>query len=141
MIGIMKFSSKVDITSALRRLADRRIEEAMKEGKFENLTGKGLPLELEPMPAEEDARLAWWCVRILKQNDVTPDEIRLRKTVDVLKSALASTQSASEVRQLTNQINEVIRRINTLGTNTMQSPMAPIDLDAQLKNFQTRQNA
>jgi hypothetical protein len=50
----------VDITWALRRLADRRIEDAMKEGKFDNLAGKGQPLDLEPMPAEENARLMWW---------------------------------------------------------------------------------
>ena len=35
----------VDITSALRRLADRRIEDAMKEGKFDNLSGAGKPLD------------------------------------------------------------------------------------------------
>ena len=29
----------VDIESALRRLAERRIEEAMREGKFDNLAG------------------------------------------------------------------------------------------------------
>ena len=62
----------------LRRLADRRIEDAMKEGKFDNLPGKGKPLNLEPMPAEENARLTWWALRILKNNDYTPDEIRSR---------------------------------------------------------------
>ena len=74
----------VDLESALRRLADRRIEEAMREGKFDNLPGAGKPLELEPMPADENARMTWWMLRILKNNNFTPDEIRWRKAVDRL---------------------------------------------------------
>jgi len=35
----------VDIESAMRRLAERRIETAMEEGKFDNLAGKGKPLD------------------------------------------------------------------------------------------------
>src|SRR5439155_8100542 len=46
----------IDLASALRRLAEKRIEEAMKEGKFDNLAGAGKPLNLEPMPADEGAR-------------------------------------------------------------------------------------
>jgi hypothetical protein len=47
----------VDIESALRRIADKRIEEAMREGKFDNLPGTGKPLNPDPMPAEENARM------------------------------------------------------------------------------------
>ena len=136
----MKFAS-LDVTSALRRLADRRIEEAMKEGKFDNLPGMGHPVELEPIPAEENARLAWWCIRIFKQNDFIPDEIRLRKAVDVLRAGLATAKSEDEVEQLTTQINALVHRINTLGTNAMQSPMAPLDLSEQLRKFRTRKNS
>jgi hypothetical protein len=42
----------VDFDAAFRRLADRRIEEAMREGKFDNLPGRGKPIELDPMPAD-----------------------------------------------------------------------------------------
>jgi hypothetical protein len=51
----------VDFESAFRRIAECRIAEAMEEGKFDNLPGKGEPLELEPLPAEENARMMWWC--------------------------------------------------------------------------------
>ena len=37
----------VDLESALRRLAEKRIEDAMREGKFDNLAGAGKPLDLE----------------------------------------------------------------------------------------------
>src|SRR5436305_3818543 len=79
---IIPMLQNVDLISAMRRLADKRIEEAMREGKFDNLQGAGRPLNLEPMPAEENARMTWWALRILKQNDVVPDEVRWRKSVD-----------------------------------------------------------
>src|SRR6476659_5862391 len=111
----------VDLESALRRLADRRIEEAMREGKFDNLAGAGKPLDLEPMPADENARLTWWALRILRQNDFTPHEVRWRKMVDGLKAELAGATSADRIKKLVSQINELVRKINTLGTNALKS--------------------
>src|SRR5687768_7760291 len=87
----------VDIESALRRLADRRIEEAMREGKFDNLPGMGQPLVLEPMPAEENARLMWWAIKLMRNADFTPDEVRLRKQVDTLRDELAAAASEQRV--------------------------------------------
>lgn len=122
----------IDFTSAFRRLAERRIEEAMKEGKFENLAGAGKPLELEPMPAEENARLTWWALRILKQNDVVPDEVRWRKEIDGLKAELAQVTSRAKVVLLVGRINRLVHRVNTLGTNALNSPVAEVSLEAAL---------
>jgi hypothetical protein len=76
----------IDIEGALRRLADRRIEDAISEGKFNNLAGSGRPLELEPVPANEEARMLWWALRILRRNNVVPEEIQWRKMIDPLKA-------------------------------------------------------
>src|SRR3954447_12173232 len=89
--------TNIDITAALRRLAERRIEDAMKEGKFDNLSGAGQPLELDPMPADENARMMWWALRIMRQNDFTPDEIRWRKIIDGLRDEQATTTSESRL--------------------------------------------
>jgi hypothetical protein len=62
----------VDFDAAFRRLADRRIEEAMREGKFDNLPGRGKPIELEPMPADENARATWWALRIMRRKRFHP---------------------------------------------------------------------
>ena len=40
-------------------------------------------------PAEENARMAWWAIRILRQNEVTPHEVRWRKMLDGLRAQLA----------------------------------------------------
>ena len=115
----------VDMESAIRRLAERKIEEAVREGKFDNLPGFGKPLDLEPMPAEENARMRWWALRILKQNDYTPDEVRWRKQIDLLKEELAAATTEARVATIVGVINKVVRQINTLGTNALQRARRP----------------
>jgi hypothetical protein len=122
-----------DIGAALRRLADKRIEDAIKEGKFDNLEGAGKPLELEPMPADENARMTWWAIRILRQNNVTPDEIRWRKMVEAMKEELSRTTDEPRVRKLVKQINEFVLKINTLGTNAMKTGVVGVSLEAELE--------
>ena len=70
----------IDMDSVMRRLADKRIEDAMAEGKFDNLEGAGKPIELEDIPADENARMLWWALRIMRNNNFTPHEVQLAKT-------------------------------------------------------------
>jgi hypothetical protein len=130
----------VDITSALRRLADRRIEDAMKEGKFDNLAGAGKSLDLEPMPAEENARLMWWALRILRNNDVTPDEVRYRKTIETLKLELETVRDERKLKILVTQINAMVMKLNTLGTNAMDkaSAVVGVSMEPELRKLQER---
>jgi hypothetical protein len=130
--------TNVDIESVLRRLADKRIEDAMKEGKFDNLAGAGQPLDLEPMPAEENARLMWWALRILKNNDFTPEEVRWRKAIDHLRSRLDAATAEADVSRLVGQANELIRKLNTLGTNALNTGVAPLDETEYLQRLRDR---
>jgi hypothetical protein len=131
----------IDIESAMRRLADRRIEEAMREGKFDHLRGMGEPLELDPAPAEENARMTWWCLRILKNGDFTPDEARYRKAIDHLKASLATAAAEDRVRALCAQINHFVHKLNTLGTNAINLGVAPVCLDDELTRLMHRRTA
>ena len=128
----------VDIGSILRRLAEKRIEDAMKEGKFDNLPGAGKPIELEPMPADENARLTWWALRILKKNDYTPEEVRWRKGIDYLKERLGRARDEAQVEELVRRVNELVRKINTLGTNAFKSGVACLDLEDERRKFRER---
>src|SRR5688572_1643756 len=128
----------VDIESALRRLAERRIEDAMKEGKFDNLAGAGAPLELEPIPADENARMTWWALKILKQNDVTPHEVQWRKALDYLKGQLEKLTDESRLEPLVGQINDLVRRINTLGTNAINIGVTGVDLEVERERIRLR---
>jgi hypothetical protein len=53
-----------------RLIADRKIQEAMEEGAFENLSGRGQPLPLEEDPFEDPSlRMAH---RLLRNNGFAP---------------------------------------------------------------------
>ncbi|HEY7091239.1 MAG TPA: DUF1992 domain-containing protein [Tepidisphaeraceae bacterium] len=131
---------QIDMEGALRRLADRRIEEAMKEGKFDNLPGRGKPLDLEPMPAEEEARLLWWALRIMRSNDVVPDEVRWRKMIDTLKEELLQTRNEKRVKVLVTQINALVHRVNTLGTNALKTAVTGVQMEIELERLRDRQD-
>ena len=129
----------IDITSALRRVADRRIEEAMQEGKFDHLSGKGRPLELEPLPAEEVARFRWWALKILRNSNVTPDEVAWRKSIELLKAQLESVDSEWRVRVLVTQINRLVHKLNTLGTSAMTAATAVVGVSMETELEKLRQ--
>jgi len=131
----------VDLESAMRRLAERRIEEAMREGKFDNLPGTGSDLELDPIPAEENARMTWWCLRILKNNNYTPDEVRYRRMIDVLRAALARAQDEALVRRLVSSINDLVHLLNTLGTNAINLGIAPVCEVTELQRLRERKRS
>ena len=117
----------IDMEAAIRRIAERRIEDAIAEGKFDRIEGAGKPLDLEPMPAEENQRMMWWALRIFKQNDVVPHEVMWRKQVDQLKVKLAAATTDEQRRSLARQINELVHKVNTLGTNALAGNLAPVD--------------
>jgi hypothetical protein len=128
----------VDMESALRRLADRRIEDAMREGKFDNLAGAGKPLDLEPMPADENARMTWWMLRILKNNNFTPEEVRWRRQIDGLKAELARATTEQRVEMLVKTINGLVHQLNTLGTNAINLAVAPVSLEHERQRLRER---
>lgn len=125
----------VDMSAAMQRLAERKIEEAMRAGKFDRIEGAGQPLELEPMPADENARLLWWTIRLLRKNDVIPDEVKLRKAIaDGEATARASSDEAT-LRSRIAALNVLIRRLNTLGTNALGGAVAPIDVELEVARW------
>jgi hypothetical protein len=128
----------VDIESALRRLADRRIEDAMKEGKFANLPGAGQPLDLDPLPTDENARLMYWALRLLRQNDVVPHEVQWRKQIDFLRQRIDATRDEATLAQLVRVTNDLVRKVNTMGTNALSGNVAPLDYDVELDKLRAR---
>lgn len=129
----------VDIQSGLRRVAEKRIEEAMREGKFDYLSGSGKPLDLEPLPADENARMNWWALRIMRKNDFIPHEVQWRKQIDGLRNTIDNLRDESKLESLVRKANALIRSLNTLGTNAINLPIAPLSLDAERNRLRQRQ--
>jgi hypothetical protein len=86
------------------RIADRRIEEAIAKGDFENLAGSGKPLNLEDyFNTPEDLRMAF---SILKNANCAPAEVELMKEVSRLQEAIAKTSDAAAKEQLQRALAE-----------------------------------
>jgi len=69
------------------KIAERMIEEAIEEGLFDNLPGKGKPLELDDTPAH---------VRILKNAGVLPDWMQLDQEIERAQAECARTWARLE---------------------------------------------
>lgn len=75
---------------ALRRLAEERIQEAMAQGAFDNLPGKGRPLDLRENPfVPPELRLAY---KLLKDANFAPDWIELDRDVRATREELTGFQ-------------------------------------------------
>ncbi|MFN4032538.1 MAG: DUF1992 domain-containing protein [Fimbriimonadales bacterium] len=75
--------SGFDIQRVIELIADRKIEEAMQEGKFDDLPGKGKPLPLdEEWFAPPELRPA---IRLLKSASVLPDWLERAREIERLR--------------------------------------------------------
>jgi hypothetical protein len=128
----------IDMESVIRRVADRRIEEAMREGKFDNLPGAGKPLELEDMPANEDARLLWWALRLMKQNDVVPEEVRWHKQIDQLAERIAAATDEAEVRALVSAHNHLVLQVNSRGVGMIKATVTAMSVEVEVRRMRER---
>ena len=83
---------------------EKKIQEAMARGEFDNLSGKGKPLDLEAyFNTPEDLRMAY---SILKSNDFVPEEVEIMKEISNLKAMLAASVVESDAAALREKINE-----------------------------------
>ena len=84
------------------RIAEKAIAEAMREGKFDNLSNAGRPLDLEDyFKAPEDMRAAYG---VLKSANVLPEEIELLNEISRLDRAIAATSDPGERQALRRKI-------------------------------------
>jgi hypothetical protein len=94
------------------RIAEERIREAQRAGAFDNLPGKGKPLQLEDMSwVPEDLRIGYL---ILKNAHVLPPEAELRKDIHTLEDLLKHVEDEGERRALAKSVQSKIIRLDLL---------------------------
>jgi len=96
----------------LRSIVEERIQEAQREGQFDNLPGKGKPLKLyDDSGIPEDLRLTF---KILKNSNCLPIEMELRKEIFNLRQLLNTAIDPETQRELRRDLNLLILRFNCL---------------------------
>lgn len=94
-------------------MAERRILEAMERGEFDDLPGKGKPLDLEdddPMVPEE-LRMAY---RIMKNAGMLPPELELRKEILRLSDLLDAVRDEGERRERRRELEFKLMKLNLM---------------------------
>jgi hypothetical protein len=99
-----------------QRLAEQRILEAQRKGEFDNLPGKGKPLELEDLSwIPQDLRLGY---KVLKNAHVLPPEVELLKDIHTLEDLLKHVEDESERKALAKSIQWKIIRLDMFKQRT-----------------------
>jgi hypothetical protein len=94
------------------RLAENRILQAIEAGEFDNLQGKGQPLDLDDdshIPPE--LRMAY---KILKNADCLPPELILRQEVVQLQDLVAAMPDEAEKLKQMRRLNFLIMKLNMM---------------------------
>jgi hypothetical protein len=83
---------------------EKQIQKAIAEGKFDNLEGKGKPINLDAYFATpEDIRVGY---SVLKANKIVPEEVDRLKEISELKEKIRNCGDAEERQKLSKILNE-----------------------------------
>ncbi len=94
------------------KIAEQRIREAIDQGEFDNLEGRGRPIVFEDETwVPEDLRAAY---RILRNAGCLPEEIQLRKEVFGLRELLLSIDDDEERLRKIRELNFRLLKLNEL---------------------------
>jgi hypothetical protein len=95
-----------------QRIAEQRILEAQRNGAFDNLPGKGKPLELEDQSwIPDELRIGY---HVLKNANVLPPEAELLKDIHTLEDLLKHVEDEGERRALVKSIQWKVIRLDLL---------------------------
>lgn len=94
--------------SYFRRVAEEKIQQAMRQGKLANLSGRGKPLPVEDYSGvPEDLRIGF---KILKNAGVLPPEMELRKEILTLRDLVSACTDLEQEKLLQQKLKHKILR-------------------------------
>jgi hypothetical protein len=108
--------------TGFEKIVEERIQQAQRDGSFEDLPGAGKPLDFsDDRLVPEDLRLAY---KILKNADCTPPEIELKKEILQTETLLAGMEDTVESYRLLKKLNFLIMKFNVLhgGSFSLEMP-------------------
>jgi hypothetical protein len=101
-----------------QRIAEQRILEAQRNGAFDDLPGKGKPLELDDLSwVPDDLRIGY---HVLKNANVLPPEAELLKDIHTLEDLLKHVEDEGERRALAKSIQWKMIRLDMLKRRSIE---------------------
>ncbi len=94
------------------RIAEQKIQEAIKKGDFDNIPGKGKPLHLDDdIRVPEDLRLVY---KILKNASCLPPELQVKKEIIALEELLTDLPDGKEKYRAMKRLNFLVTKLNMM---------------------------
>jgi hypothetical protein len=94
------------------KLAENRIKEAIEAGEFDNLRGRGQPLDLnDDSHIPPELRMAY---KILKNADCLPPELVLRQEVVQLQDLVAAMPDEAEKLKQMRRLNFLMMKLDMM---------------------------
>jgi hypothetical protein len=123
---------------------EKQIRAGIERGEFEDLPGKGKPLEgilteTGDIHRDED----WWLKAKLRRERLSylPSTLAVRKELEEARQAIARASKETVVRQIVGDINERIREVNRRGADGPPSTVMPLDEEAVVAAWRTQRES
>lgn len=95
---------------SIEKFVEDQIKKAMAEGEFDNLSGKGQPIDLDSyFQTPEHLRL---CYSILKNSQIVPEEVQMLKDLEALREQIAACSDEAQKNQLTKTLRDKVLSFN-----------------------------
>ncbi len=97
---------------AFEKIAERKIQEAIRNGEFDNLLNRGKPINLdEDCLVPPEIRMAY---RVLKNSGCIPPELEIRNEIISLRSMINSLDDDKERMKKIRELNFKLLKINEM---------------------------
>jgi hypothetical protein len=115
-------------------IAERRIQEAMARGEFDNLPGRGKPLVLEDLSGvPEELRMAY---KVLKNAGCLPPEVELSNDVSTLRRLILEMEESEERRSRVRELNFKLMKLEMTRKKPLSLDLLPQYQDKLLDRLQ-----
>ena len=95
---------------SIEKFVEEQIKKAVAKGEFDNLPGRGKPLDLDAyFNTPEDLRL---CYSLLKNGNFVPEEVQMLKDIEALKELHAACPDEEKKNRLAKTISEKVLLFN-----------------------------
>lgn len=113
--------NQITMLTGFDRIIEERIRNAQQKGEFENLEGSGKPLIFnDETHVLEELRLVY---KILKNADILPPEIELKKEIERTEDLLRGMEDAAEKYHMLKKLNFLIMKFNSLRNTSIRLDM------------------
>lgn len=109
---------------------EKQIREGLERGEFDNLPGRGKPLDgISSSGVESHRDEDWWLKAKLRRERLSylPPTLAVRKELEEARLAIAAASRENVVRRIVGDINQRIREVNRRGAEGPPSTVMPLD--------------